>query len=93
VANAQGKRRPLRSDGALDPSDAQTVDEWFRSKATPPCERPSGSREIRCVLAHLEQPKIHWIEKPLTSLAAFRAAVREHLRRLGGDADRKGEAR
>ncbi len=33
-------------------------------------------------LAFLEQPNVHWIEKPFVSLATFRAAVRHHLARV-----------
>jgi CheY-like chemotaxis protein len=40
--------------------------------------------------AFLEQPAIHWIEKPFSSLAAFRAAVQEHLQRLGGGGPAQG---
>jgi CheY-like chemotaxis protein len=34
--------------------------------------------------AFLEQPDVHWIEKPFPSLATFRAAVRHHLARVRG---------
>ena len=39
-ANAQGRRRKLRSDGALDPATAVAINTWFRSKATPPGPMP-----------------------------------------------------
>jgi CheY-like chemotaxis protein len=34
--------------------------------------------------AFLERPNIHCIEKPFPSVAAFRGAVREHLKRVRG---------